>query len=149
MLILELFDNPMHVEIVSNEPDVCHLAFGDQQNVYDFYGTYSSDNSQINDDVNQIWYVEFSLRGEDGVSHHKATNTGKAFQVFASVRECAEILLRTHPYIERFVFSAATSEPSRVKLYDRMVKTVKVPGWKCETTRGHGTTVMYTYIRNQ
>lgn len=62
------------------------------------------------------------------------TNTGDELEVFSAVIKVMKEFMQNSNN-KRYYFTAEMSEPSRVKLYDRLVKrlTKDVPGWKCDS----------------
>jgi hypothetical protein len=62
---------------------------------------------------------------------HTATGTGDELVVFSTVIAIIREYLKRTP-THKIVFTSKTSEPSRVKLYDRMARTL-VPGWQLST----------------
>jgi hypothetical protein len=71
--------------------------------------------------------VGFDFEDKNGEIHHDVTNafknSGVAFMVFGTVAKIlSEFLKREAP--NTFVFSADTSEPSRIKLYDRLAEKI-------------------------
>lgn len=80
--------------------------------------------------------VEFSAlvqNDDDGFKYsQKVINTGNAFRVFATVAIILKKYLQANPDVSAFDFSADDKEPSRVKLYDTMAKSLPrfIPGFK-------------------
>lgn len=72
--------------------------------------------------------VEFGLLS-DGERRHDVTGTGNAFAVFAAVQQCVKNLVRARPKLRNIEFTSKTSEVSRCKLYDRIVRKLHIPSW--------------------
>lgn len=78
--------------------------------------------------------VVFSLFDDDGYWTERATGTGDAYRVFASVVEfMKEYVAEEKPSFLKF--SADASEPSRVRLYKTMLGRLLPKGWTVSETR--------------
>lgn len=83
-----------------------------------------------------VWNVEFGLRNPNtGDVEYQLTRTGSAYRVLSAVQQCINKLTQMYPNIQRLVFTADPTEKSRVKLYARLVRSLKVPGWEGEAHR--------------
>lgn len=98
--------------------------------------------------INERGAVEVSFSMRQGVTAsgmpgyvHSATGTGDELQVFSTVINVIREYMRRSP-TRKIVFAAKTSEPSRVRLYDRMARTLS-PGWHVSTSM-LGKEKMYT-----
>jgi len=67
-------------------------------------------------------------------------NTGESTSVLSTVVAITREFISAVP-IEALYFSAEQSEPSRIKLYDRLIRTL-MPGWTLEKTH-HSTAIIY------
>ena len=80
-------------------------------------------------DNNKIGYYsfEFFLRGSDH-GGYSVTGTGNEFKVFSTVVKIVKIFLnelkRDGVEFKRIKFQATKTEPSRIKLYEKLVKTL-------------------------
>jgi hypothetical protein len=80
-------------------------------------------------DDNKIGYYsfEFFLRGSDH-GGYSVTGTGNEFKVFSTVVKIVKIFLnelkREGVEFKRIKFYASKTEPSRIKLYEKLVKTL-------------------------
>ena len=84
------------------------------------YDDTLTDHYKIENPLENSWAVQFILlkTGNEYVRSHSITGTGNELQVFTSVLEMIhEFVNEQHP--TALVFSA--SQPSRIKLYDKMV----------------------------
>ncbi|WP_407303743.1 hypothetical protein [Acinetobacter sp.] len=72
------------------------------------------------------------------------TGTGDELEVFSGVMQVLKTYMNVR-WHRLFHFAAKLEEPSRVKLYDRMVKRLKkeFPKWECEIVTGN---LFQTYI---
>lgn len=118
MRIDELFDKPAPYKWIYNTNDY-HQAIFEINNK-----TYSFEASEIDDFT---WEIVFALsKGENNrYDSVKITNTGDQYNVFSTVIEILKNLMSTVG-VHKLVFSSA--EPSRTKLYHKMVDTL-LPNW--------------------
>lgn len=70
-------------------------------------------------------------------SHYGVEGTGNELKVFATVIAIIKQFIINNPQITYIEFSAKSAEPSRVRLYDRMVKSL-ANGWDIQTTTYEG-----------
>lgn len=70
----------------------------------------------------------FNSEEVDYLPVHDITGSGNEFKIFSTVIKIIKIFLnelkRDGVELQRIVFSSATNEPSRVKLYERLLKTL-------------------------
>lgn len=141
MLINEVFDSQAQVRVVAHNNDVVEMEFSVDDMEFAFFAT----NESWLEDEPVVWNVEFGLRNADtGNVEYQLTRTGSAYRVLSAVQQCINKLMQIHPSIQRLVFTADPSEKSRVKLYTRLVKSLKVPGWQGEAYRNVGG--LYTFV---
>lgn len=104
---------------------------------------------EFEEDWPTIVDVMFSMRdanqsvGKRGID---ITGTGKAFEVFATIKNIMDTFVNTHADTDYIHFEA--SEPSRMKLYDRFLKSwpsrTEVAG---ETDQHSGETIMHYLVK--
>lgn len=120
MILLEIFDDVARFQLTADNTG--YFSVGENKYVVEFNET---------DEPNQ-YEVGFSLR--QGVTPsgqpnyvHGVEGTGGEFKVFATVLAIIKQFLSTRQ-LHQLIFTSKTSEPSRMKLYDRMVHRLMV-GW--------------------
>ena len=123
MLIFELFDKPVEITYKQNQPTNVIAAFrvGDIDYMFQAVSHYGSPGDE------RVFDIAFEGGGEFGI-----TGTGNAPVVFATVitilrkvlQECVVDILR---------FEVDNDEPSRLKLYKRLVSKL-IPNWTVQIT---------------
>lgn len=124
MILAELFNDPYKWFWVDNYEDEFTAKFEvDDGSSYVVIG-YIKDPSPPD-----VWYIEFS-RIEAGVEHyeHGITNTGDQLKIFATIIEILQSFLLERKD-ELFMISFSAKEPSRRKLYQRIINTL-FSDWK-------------------
>jgi hypothetical protein len=82
------------------------------------------------------FWVHFHAETDRG-SEDKITGTGNAIKVFSTVVEMVMQVVKANPNTLEIMFESVTSEPSRMKLYDRLVKIfAKKTGFVNRSTPG-------------
>ena len=77
------------------------------------------------------------------------TGTGDSIKVFTWVESCFNLFIQKYNNRVRFVlFSSDVNEPSRVKLYDAIVKFLVRRGWKFHGKTNEGHYVHYICEKN-
>jgi hypothetical protein len=76
-----------------------------------------------------VWQAHFMQYSESGGSVDRITGTGNAFTVFTTIIEIIEQTVKLFN-IQTLEFQADNTEPSRVKLYDRLAKHFEKKGWR-------------------
>lgn len=141
MLLNEIFDSNTNIRVSSSTADVITMDF----NVGDMEFSFTGINETGDEDPPESWSVEFGLR-RGGAVEHNLTQTGKAFQVLGAVQQCVIKMLTMRSTIGRIVFTAEKSEGSRVKLYDRLLRSLKIPGWTSDKVDG-GWRNFYIFVK--
>lgn len=78
--------------------------------------------------ITTAWDILFFFRGETDYREISISQTGGEMQVFATVLEIVKTFVQmVKP--QAFYFSADEAEPSRVKLYFRIMRTFEKQGW--------------------
>lgn len=116
MLILELFDKPVSVAHGDYDPNDIGVKFDVEGIPYQFYAY-----SFVDEGSPGTWLVEFT-----GNATTKIIGTRNEYKVFSTIINIMREMLQTR-YVTQLEFSAA--EPSRVKLYKRIVSRL-LPSWK-------------------
>ena len=79
---------------------------------------------------NGVWEISFAIETYQGNQVDRITGSGNAIAVFSTVIDIIETMVSNHS-IENIYFTSETSEPSRIKLYDRMAKHFSnKAGWR-------------------
>jgi len=127
-LLTELFDTKVPIKLTlkdeHKENSVYTYEFGIDDLEYTFTGEIYHDKHGIEGEET-ILSMEFALGGYYDRKEYEITGTGNALKVFSAVKLCVIDLMKqlkeTPDIIE---FSADYEEPSRVKLYDRFMKSI-------------------------
>lgn len=72
------------------------------------------------------WGLEFGFIDQDRAMH--ATGGGNEMKVFSAVQEILQKYLDQKG--RKFYFTAKLEEPTRIKLYDRLVNRLNLDGWE-------------------
>ena len=67
--------------------------------------------------------VTFRVEGKE----EEITDRGDAFRIFATVIDVWREYLDVHPEVEVFEFAVSDESPSRIRLYERMLKRLASP----------------------
>ena len=137
MLLNELFDTKTTIKVTEKGPTRCVMTFVVGDNEYRFIAT--DDTIVDRADDGDWWEIAFGLllKNPSGAKvDYLMTNTGNALPVFAAVTQCIHKLIKMYPDVKKITFSAKTSEPSRIKLYNRMISSMNIPGWKSSKEPG-------------
>lgn len=122
MTLLELFDRVANFQLTADNEGYFNIS--GKTYVVDFY--------PVGDTVDTI-EVSFGLRKgvTQGVPDYAwgVEGSGDEIMVFSTVIAIIRKFMNKNPSLKNLVFSAKLSEPSRVKLYNRMARTV-MPGWE-------------------
>jgi hypothetical protein len=88
------------------------------------------------------WEITFNVGGKFNI-----TNKGDAFRIFATAKDAVKRFM-TAPQgkgADRVYFSAKTSEPTRVKLYDKLAQMMVKNGFKLHHTEMEGNQKYYYF----
>lgn len=128
MLLQEVFNQPYKWEWRMNKDDVAKAAF------YAADGTpYVFVASILDTELEGVdtWDIEF-YRLEDGEynqeNRYDITDTGDQFKILSTITDITKSFVEQYQ-VRSMLFSA--KEPSRMKLYKRMVRTL-LPNWIVE-----------------
>jgi hypothetical protein len=144
MFLTEIFDSAVKIDVDVKSSDRCKMVFVVNGMEYVFSAYENEDEDK---DGYPIWNIAFRAQKGD-VSTHGITNTGSAAQVMATIIQCIKKWISMYPMVRTFFFTASDNEPSRVRLYNRMAQSVKLPGWKSET-RPHKTKQEYYFHKTK
>lgn len=128
MLLQEVFNQPAKWKYIKNNSNFVSAKFY----VGDLGFTFVA--STVNDDLDNMWEVEFKIGLPDS---YGKSGTGNQHHVFATVIDIMKDFMEQH-LPEVIVMMA--EEPNRMQLYLRMFK-VLLPNWKIKTDRD----VIYAY----
>jgi hypothetical protein len=126
MLITEILNTPAQITVDSANDGVVIMNFSLRNINY----TFSGSNVTEEFDPGETWEVDFGIATQNGHTQYQLTQTGNAFEVLAAVQQCCLKLIQMHPAIQQIMFTGDKGEGSRTKLYDRLVRSLKIPGWK-------------------
>lgn len=90
-----------------------------------FFISNSPNLNNINKDNSDDWGVDVS---DDNNDEYTKSNTGNELAVFSTVIKIITDFLKTND-VDELGFSARNVEPSRVKLYTRLMSKYKIPGY--------------------
>lgn len=133
MILTELFNNILPYSLVD---DNAKFRTADGRT----YGVEFTNDGDGDVDVHFAMVDE-----ENGENVHHATNGGDEFVVFGTVLAIIKDYIQANS-ITTISFSAETVEPSRIKLYDRMVQKFS-QGWTVKTEILHNFCKIYTLTR--
>ena len=124
--ITELFDKPLEWKWVKNT-NMYHAAkFNINDKTYDFYVAKVDDET-----TDSAWEIGFELETPAGMPNDVSiTKSGDQHKVFSTVIAIMKDFMSWNA-VSRLYFSS--EEPSRTKLYNRMVDTL-LPNWHKEVT---------------
>jgi hypothetical protein len=88
------------------------------------------------------WEITFNVGGKFNI-----TNKGDAFRIFATAKDAVKRFMTTPQGkgADRVYFSAKTSEPTRVKLYDKLAQMMVKNGFKLHHTEMEGNQKYYYF----
>lgn len=121
MLLFEIFNQPVKWKYTYGSPTAIEADFQVNGKSYTVWAN-QIDDSQYDD----IWVVEFALVPTGGFNRYEITNTGDEYIVFSTV---IDIIKDIEDKYQMRAFSFLAKEPSRMKLYQRLVKRY-FPSWK-------------------
>lgn len=126
--ITEVFTTPAKWRVAHSSVDVWEAQFSiDDMDYFCHFISYSNPPS--------IYSLEFGIAPETLIrknmhqTRFKVSDTGHAFQVFATVYDALLHFIKEREPM-RVDFEADEHEPSRVKLYNHFVKAMNIPGYK-------------------
>lgn len=143
MLITELLNTPAQIVVTNNSKEAVTMSFILRGITY----TFEAINDTWANDIGETWEVAFGIPKQNNKVEYSLTQTGNAFEVLAAVQQCCLKLIQLHPDIQQIVFTGDKGEASRTKLYDRLIKSLKIPGWTGSKEEG-GFKDFYFFTRN-
>lgn len=125
MFLVELFDKALPWQWVQSPKQVVIKSADfytpkEQHMVVDFIYKRQPDEARDPNKVNRV-EVEFCSKDKSGWCETDITGKGEELPIFSTVLEIVDAFLTEFPHVE-LTFTASTSEPSRMALYDRLVK---------------------------
>lgn len=126
MRLFELFAQPYQFKRKSDS----YYEFKSKDSLYSVVFQWSP--LELEDDVEvESVNVQFSLN-LDNRSTQGITDSGDAFNVFATVWAIIRDFVKANPEVEFIWFTASGSEPSRIRLYTTFMKQIPriLPGWE-------------------
>lgn len=122
MLLTELFDKTLRWDWIDMSFNSSTATFKtpNGQMIKVFFHSYEEPSSEYPNDPS-LAELEFNkMMPRERIGTSKITGTGEQFLVFATVLDIAQDYAKRHP-TTTIEFGADTTEPSRVKLYTKMV----------------------------
>lgn len=124
MLLLELFDKvlPWKWTEQGDTEATAEFTTPNGQRIRVYLYSYSAPTAEYPNDP-ETMELEFNNSGTTGsrMGTSKITDSGEQFLIFATVIDVAKSYMNEHP-TTTIDFSADIDEPSRVKLYDKMMQ---------------------------
>lgn len=134
--LVESFDTVVQKELVKHNP-YTYVLKGEVGGRTIVFGAHK--------EGKQTWVISFAEGEEDDAIYTK-TGSGTPMQVFAFVIDCInDFIIDMEP--ETFQFSASFSEPSRMKLYQRIAASNKFRGFRFAGTRDQKHERDYIFVR--
>lgn len=133
-ILLELFDRTVKWELLIDTRSIFRAQFIIDELTYEVYldGKWTPDIELDgpHEVFRDAWEIHFAMSDhKNHFSDEKITGTGNAILVFTTVIEIVSHAVDSKN-IQTLSFTATSDEPSRVKLYDRMVKKMISNGWR-------------------
>ncbi len=127
MKLQELFNTSVEIFWKKNSRNLWIATFSINDKSYEF--------SAVNDETDDDWNVEFYLENSHTIKND-VTGTGDELVVFSTVLKILDKFIKDKDY-PNIEFSA--KEPSRKKLYDRMIRTLSSKyGYRLDKTFDYG-----------
>ena len=133
-ILLELFDKTVEWEILhdTRKELLVHFIIGELTYEVNIDSKWTADIElyEPHEVFRDAWEIHFAVSDhENYFSDEQITGTGNAIVVFTTVLEIVSHAIDSKN-IQTLSFTATSDEPSRVKLYDRMVKKMISNGWR-------------------
>ena len=143
MYLFELANNPYPFKIWRSSDDLDTYKFITKDRI-----TYTVSIS-FNGAYEKWIEIDFAASVSPTYSTLKATGTGDAYRVFSTVNAILQEFFKSYPFTHnKFKFiemRADTDEPSRIKLYDRMLTRLQIPGYTFDGSHYAGQYVEYRW----
>lgn len=145
MRLFELANNPYPFVISKSNGEYLEHSFKTEAGTKYLVGL-----STIGREGEQRIEIDFSVLQSSGHTTSLQTNTGDAYRVFATVKAVLDSYFhssqRFNPEgIEYIEMRADTDEPSRIKLYNRMMPKLVIPGFELDEPFQSGQYIMYRW----
>jgi hypothetical protein len=135
--IFDLEQNDTSLENELKEMSYLDEAYSFSTSDGTIYRVVFSPGSATNRDAADEWQVYFNfIDPESGVPHYDIVGGKQVFEVFKNVLSIIREWLRTHPHVRLLWFGANLDQPSRVKLYESLVKKFIGPNYTQKTLVG-------------
>lgn len=126
----EAFDSDVAGKITraTDKMFTTEATIGDRKIIFNALQYYRPRSYDPNDNTSDsVWEIEF-IEKKPGKTTFAKTGSGSEMQVFSFViNSIKELITRYSP--GELEFGAAKSDENRSKLYQRMIKRIKVPGY--------------------
>jgi len=141
--INEIFDTKVKIRKTESEKGSYYTyEFKIGKNIYDVNIGYNGED---------VWEIDFELTTDDSgdyLGDIGITGKGHAFEVFSGVIKCIEDFIKTEKPTDDIEIEAKTDDPSRLKLYDKLIKTkVKKFGYKFTYKKKSPEFITYRFSR--
>ena len=149
MKLLEVFDKPLQWAWDERTPTKAIAEFNVSTGGEYVVRFRNTGGARTADAKGGRWDFWFSAYGDDAKEKGgsmEILNTGVGIEVFSTVRSILIAFLKEYDP-ELLIFTANTEEPSRVKLYNRFLKSFRAGGYEAEQS-WDGPDMMY-YIRKK
>jgi hypothetical protein len=142
MRLTELFSTSPQHEVV----DVDEKLYSEVSHIGGREVIFECELNQLDDSWEIAFHEVIKKNGKEEITNKK-TGSGSELQVFSFIIEAIKRFIKKYKP-EVFYFSATDKEPSRAKLYQRLVNRWKVPNYKM-TQQKTGYNTVWTYEVNK
>lgn len=141
--IMELFDGGVAWTRTKDNGDLKYYEFQIGETRYVCHLRHG--NTMFDDDhYLPIWDIDFDVMDRKDNNDFMLTGGGNAITVFSTVMAIAKSFAKENNF-PNMRFMADVTEPSRVKLYKRMISSIKLPPYET-SVKNHGKTVAHLLI---
>ncbi len=141
MLLTEVFNAPYEWNWTTTDRRYVQALFYDKDNTPYVFTASARDIAPMDQAEELVsWEIDFARKSKDGSSYSwDVTNTGDQHRILATIIDIMRKFVKARKVIS-LMFSA--KEPSRAKLYQRIVK-VLLPDWFYDDTDSFSLNVIY------
>lgn len=139
MLLTEVFNAPYEWKWTTTDRRYVQAIFYDKDNTPYIFTASARDIAPMDQEEElRAWEIDFVRKSKDGSYSWEITKTGDQHRILATVIDILRKLVKARKVVA-LMFSA--KEPSRAKLYQRIVKSL-LPNWFYEDTESFGANVV-------
>jgi hypothetical protein len=145
--ITESFDSKIRGRLIQSTPNlfIVRATIGDRD--IDFTASRMSLSLDVESETDNAWEIMFYERKDGDISTRKS-GSGNEMQVFAFILDAInELITRYSP--DEMLFSATKTEQSRIGLYNKMIKRIKIPGYTGQMTHSDKSANQYSIIKDK